>query len=141
MAETTEETGSREGIGETRRSADQPVPETRAPEAGSPPAAGRVSPAEKSEPAGVPEQEHRHNPDPNAPQREVIAPGTPRLPESATGGIPLSSLPQEPELGTDEARRRAQIPLPPVPGEAADGVSIQDNDPGEFSPPEDDDNM
>lgn len=136
----TEET-SREGVGETSRSADGPVPATRSPEAGSPPAAGRISPAEKSEPAGVPPQEQRHNPDPNAPQSRVVPPGTTELPEDATGGVPLSSLRWEPELGTDQARERAQIPLSPVPDDAAGGVSIQANDPEELPRLDDDNNM
>ncbi len=136
----TEERSS-EGMGEVSRSADGPVPATRAPEAGSPPAAGRISPAEKSEPAGVPRQEQRHNPDPNAPQSGVVPPGTTELPEDATGGVPLSSLRQEPELGTDEARQRAQIPLSPVPDSAAGGISVQDNDPEELPRLEDDNNM
>jgi hypothetical protein len=134
------ESRSREGIGETGRPADGPVPNTRAPEAGSPPAAGRVSPAEKSEPAGVPSEEQRHNPDPNAPQNDVRPPGASGIPESETGGVPLSSLRQEPELGTDEARARAQIRYSPPPEDAADGVSIQDNDPDELPRLDDDDN-
>lgn len=121
-----------EGLGETRRSADQPIPNTQAPEAGSAPAAGRVSPAEKSEPAGVPVQEHRHNPDPNAPQTQVVPPGTTEVPESQTGGVPLSSLDQGPDLGTDEARERAQIHYPSAPPDAGAGISIQDNDPNEL---------
>lgn len=135
------EEGSREAVEETSRSADMPVPATRAPEAGSPPAAGRISPAEKSEPAGATPQEQRHNPDPNAPQSQVVPPGTKELPEDATGGVPLSSLRWEPELGTEEARKRAQIPLSPVPDDAAGGVSIQDNAPEELPRIKDDDNM
>jgi len=121
-----------EGLGETKRSADQPVPDTRAPEAGSPPDAGRVSPAEKSEPAGVPIEEQRHNPDPNAPQTRVTPPGSDQLPESATGGVPLSSLRQGPDLGTDAARERAQIRYPSVPDDAGQGTSEQRNDPNEL---------
>ena len=118
-----------EGLGETRRSADQPVPNTQAPEAGSTPAAGKVSPAEKSEPAGVPLQEHRHNADPNAPQTEVSPPGSTQTPESETGGVPLSSLDSAPDLGTDEARERAQVRTPQGSPSAGEGTSRQTNDP------------
>lgn len=129
-----------EGIGETRRTADQPVPNTRAPEAGSPPAAGRISPAEKSEPAGVPVQEHRHNADPNAPQSEVVEPGSTQTPESETGGIPLNSLQDAPDLGTDEARKRAQTPSVSPPADAGSGSSVQANDPNELPAEKDDEN-
>jgi hypothetical protein len=72
----------------------KPTPSTRAPEAGSPPAAGRISPAEKAEaPMGVPVEEQRHNADPNAPQTQVVPPGTTQHPENETGGVPASSLP------------------------------------------------
>jgi hypothetical protein len=104
-----------EGVGESRRSSEQPIPNTRAPEAGSPPVAGRISPAEKSEPAGVPIEEQRHNADPNAPQNEVVPPGSTQTPESVTGGIPLSSIQDAPDLGTDAARERAQVRNSPPP--------------------------
>jgi hypothetical protein len=108
---------SNEGIGETRRSSEQPVPNTRAPEAGSPPIAGKVSPAEKSEPAGVPIEEQRHNADPNAPQTRVVPPGSTQTPETETGGVPLSSLQDAPDLGTDAARERVQVKnIPPPSG-------------------------
>lgn len=118
-----------EGLGETRRSADQPVPNTRAPEAGSPPVAGKVSPAEKSEPAGVPIEEQRHNADPNAPQTQVSPPGSTQTPETETGGVPLSSLDSAPDLGTDEARERAQIRHSPSTPTAGEGTSRQTNNP------------
>ncbi len=108
--------------------AERPDPNTRAPEAGSPPAAGRISPAEKAEPSGVPVQEQRHNADPNAPQRHVVPPGeTDR--SDAVGGIPVSSTLPLPDLGTEEARREAQVPKIPPPEDAGAGTSIQENDP------------
>lgn len=122
------ENDSNEGIGETRRSSEQPVPGTRAPEAGSTPVAGKVSPAEKSEPAGVPIQEQRHNSDPNAPQNEVVPPGETQTPESLTGGVPLSSIQDLPDLGTDEARERAQIRNTPPSPTAGEGSARQDNE-------------
>jgi hypothetical protein len=108
---------------------DPTVPDTRAPKAGTPPVAGTVSPAEKAEPSGVPVQEQQHNADPNAPQREVVPPGRTETPESATGGIPATSLAQEPEVGSDEARRREQIPNTPPPPDAGEGTSRQGNEP------------
>lgn len=131
------ESKSDDGVNETRRTADQPVPDTRAPEAGSKPAAGVVSPAEKSEPEGVPVQEHRHHPDPNAPLQEVTKPGETSLPEDESGGIPLSSRQDLPDLGTDEARLRAQVRYSEPPEDAGEGTSEQGNDPNEL-PREDD---
>ena len=113
---------------------DPTVTDTRAPKPGTPPAAGTVSPAEKAEPSGVPVQEQRHNADPNAPQTEAVPPGTTQTPETATGGIPATSLAQEPEVGTDEARRREQIPNPPPPPDAGEGTSRQGNDPLQNDP-------
>jgi hypothetical protein len=92
----------------TTRSADESVPNTRAPRSGEPPAAGRISPAEKSEPTGVPIEEQEHNADPNAPQTQVSAPGATQHPPGESP-VPASSLRQGPDDGTDEARRRAQV--------------------------------
>lgn len=125
------ESQDKEGVNETRPSAEQPVPNTRAPEAGSTPAAGHVSPAEKSEPSGAIGQEQRHNADPNAPQTEVVPPGETQSPTSETGGVPLSSQRTSRPLGTDEARNAAQVPNTAVPPDAGEGFSEQKNDPNE----------
>ena len=106
---------------DSRRSADQPIPNTQAPRAGEPPAAGRISPAEKSEPSGETPQEQLHNADPNAPQTQVMPPGETQFPQEVTGGVPASSLRQGPEDGTDEARRAAQVPRIPPPADAGEG--------------------
>lgn len=116
------------------RTSSQPLPNTQAPRAGEPQAAGKVSPAEKSEPAGVPAEEQLHNSDPNAPQTRVTPPGGTQHPSDDTDGVPASSLRQEPEDGTDEARRRAQIPNVPPPPDAAEGSPRQANEPNEGRP-------
>lgn len=119
------------GLGETRRTADQPVPATQARRAGEEPVAGKVSPAEKSEPSGVPAEEQLHNADPNAPGTMVVAPGETEQPESTTGGIPATSLSTAPPLGSDAARRRAQVSMTTPPEDAGRGSSHQDNEPNE----------
>ena len=119
------------GIGETRRTADQPIPDTQARRAGEEPVAGKVSPAGKSEPSGVPAEEQRHNADPNAPGTMVVPPGETEQPESTTGGIPATSLSTAPPLGSDEARRRAQVAMTMPPEDAGSGSSHQDNEPNE----------
>jgi hypothetical protein len=119
------------GLGETRRTADQPVPATQARRAGEEPVAGKVSPAEKSEPSGVPAEEQRHNADPNAPGTTVVPPGETERPESETGGVPATSIDSAPPLGSDEARLRAQISQTPAPEDAGEGSSRQENEPNE----------
>ncbi|MEO5931722.1 MAG: hypothetical protein ABIR47_17440 [Candidatus Kapaibacterium sp.] len=118
-----------ETMGGNQWHGDKPDPGTRAPAAGTPPAAGQISPAEKAEPAGVPVEEQRHNADPNAPQTTVVPPGETELPESLTGGVAASSLQDAPDLGTDEARIRAQVPYGTPPPDAGEGSSSQENDP------------
>jgi hypothetical protein len=59
----------------------------------------------------------------------VVPPGETETPESETGGVPASSLDDEPAPGTDDERRRSQIPLIPPPPDGDEGISIQDNDP------------
>jgi hypothetical protein len=132
MANTTND--DREGIGETRRSSEQPVPNTRAPESGSPPAAGKVSPAEKSEPSGVPIEEQLHNADPNAPQHLVVAPGETEHDVERDGGVSATSRRDGPDIGSPEERRNAQIPNIPPPDDAGEGYSSNQNDPNESSP-------
>jgi|GEM_PF-778673 len=100
--------------------AGQDLPDTQAPRAGSSPAAGKISPAEKAEPSGVPVEEQRHNADPNAPQSRVTPPGETEMPESQTGGIPATSLRQKPELGSEQAREEAQQRAIPPPSGAGD---------------------
>jgi hypothetical protein len=116
------------------RTSDQPIPRTQAPRAGEEPAAGNVSPAEKSEPSGVPAQAQRHNADANAPQTQVSRPGETQFTPDETGGVPASSLRQGPDDGTDEARRAAQVPAIPPPPEAAEGAPRQTNEPTEGEP-------
>jgi hypothetical protein len=103
-----------------KRTADQPLPNTQAPRAGAQSAAGALSPAEKSEPSGVPAEEQFHNADPNAPQTQVSPPGATQFPPEETGGVPATSLRQGPEDGTDEAREAAQIRNIPPPGDNTD---------------------
>ena len=103
-------------------------PGTRAPRPGTPSAAGRLSPAEKDEPAGVPLQEQHHNAEPNAPQHEVVPPGEAETPET-DDVVPATSQRTRPDLGTDRARRIAQVPNFAVPDDAAAGYSRQDNEP------------
>ena len=116
------------------RTADQPIPNTQAPRAGERPDAGLVTPAEKSEPSGVPVQEQRHNADPNAPQTQVSPPGQTQFPPGSNGGVPASSLRQDPEDGTEGVRESAQTPNAAVPDDAGDGEVRQDNDPNESRP-------
>lgn len=130
--ESRSEAGAHDGESPIR-SAEMEIPGTRARAAGAPPAAGKISPAEKSEPDGVPRQAQRHAPDPNAPLRRVTEPGKEPLPESGTGGIPLTSLVEGPDLGTEEARRRAQIVSTPPPADAGLGSSELKNDPNRAS--------
>jgi hypothetical protein len=101
--------------GEERMQIDPTVPNTRAPESGSPPAAGKISPAEKFEPSGVPVQAQQHNADPNAPQSQVVEPGETQTPESLTGGVPASSLERKPDIGSERSRAGAQVPNIPPP--------------------------
>jgi hypothetical protein len=129
MQSTPDDTG-----GERKAQVDPTVPDTRAPEPGTAPAAGRISPAEKAEPSGVPVQEHQHNADPNAPQTEVVPPGETQTSEKETGGIAASSLDQSPEVGSDKARRDEQVPNSPPPPDAGEGTSSQSNDPLESHP-------
>ena len=116
------------------RTADQPIPNTQAPRAGERPDAGRVIPAEKSEPSGVPVNEQRHNADPNAPQTQVSPVGETQFPPGSNGGVPASSLRQGPEDGTEDAREDAQVPNHRVPDRAGEGDVRQDNDPTESKP-------
>jgi hypothetical protein len=116
------------------RSSDQPLPRTQAPRSGEPQAAGRVSPAEKSEPSGVPVEEQHHNADPNAPQTQVSPPGESQVTPEETGGVPASSLRQGPDDGTDEARRAAQVKVVPPPPDAGEGSVRQTNEPNESRP-------
>ncbi|MDB5033730.1 MAG: hypothetical protein JWQ98_971 [Chlorobi bacterium] len=122
-----------ETMGETGAPGDKPDPGTRAPAAGTQPAAGHISPAEKAEPAGVPAEEQRHNADPNAPQTTVVPPGETEVSELLTGGVAASSLQDAPDLGTDEARLRAQVPYGTPPPDAGAGSSSQENDPNVLS--------
>ena len=119
------------GLGETRRTSEQPVPATQARRAGEEPVAGKVSPAEKSEPSGVPVEEQRHNADPNAPGTMVVPPGETERPESETGGVPVTSIAEAPPLGSEQARLRAQVSQIPPPEDAGAGSSRQENEPNE----------
>ena len=119
---------------DSRRTSEQPLPNTQAPRAGEPPAAGRVSPAEKSEPSGVPVEEQLHNADPNAPQTSVTPPGSTEHSPQEHGGLPASALRQGPEDGTDEARVAAQVPNIPPPPDAGEGSIEQNNEPNESRP-------
>lgn len=134
MADQQPDEQQENGIGETRRTADQPIPATQARRAGEQPVAGKVSPAEKSEPSGVPLEEQRHNADPNAPGTQVVPPGETEQPGSETGGVPATSLSTAPALGSDAARLRAQVSQIPPPEDAAQGSSHQDNEPNESIP-------
>ena len=117
-----------------RRTADQPIPNTQAPRAGERPDAGHVIPAEKSEPSGVPVNEQKHNADPNAPQTRVVPPGQTQNPPGSNQGVPASSMRQDPEDGTEDARRAAQIPNIPAPPDAGEGNIRQTNEPNESRP-------